>query len=279
MSGTARMGVGFHSVGLHMHPIEEAIERLAAAGYDAIEMATEQLPWASPHVTPDLSSGERRRLRRRVRDAGLAVSAVGAHVNMVEADVDGRRANLEYALGCIDLAAEMGTDVSHLLSGLAPTGVPRQEAFGWLVEGVAQCIKRGQVRGVKVGFEPVVNQLVCNVAGLQDLMKALDPLVLYVNYDPSHFQVHGDDPASAVRAFGPRIVHIHVKDAKGPPEDFQFPPLGQGEVDFPDMIAALEETGYQGYLSVEYEANAFGYVETEEVIVGHGLRFVRQLLE
>ena len=270
--------IGFHSIGLHEHPIGTVIEKVAAAGYDAIELNAETMPWAEPHVTPAFSRGERKRLRRKAADAGLIVSAVGAHVNMVEADPEKRKANVEYALGCIELAADLGTEVAHLLSGQPPTGVPRREALKWLVEGVGRCIERGQTMGVKVAFEPVATHLVCDVASLQELMESLKPSELYVNFDPSHLHVHGDDVAVAVRTFGGRIAHIHVKDASGTPDDYQFPPLGQGDVDFSGFIGAVQETGYRGVLSVEYEANAFGYQQTEEEILGGSLRFVRRLL-
>ncbi len=278
MNDARRMRIGFHSMGLHEHPIEVAIDKVAAAGYEGIELNAEVLPWASPHVTPSLSSEERKRLRRRARDAGLAISALGAHSNMVDANPERRRVNLEYILGCIDLAADMGTDVTHLISGMPPAAVPRQEAWGWLVEGMARCIERGTERGLKVGFEPVATQFVCNVAGLQQLMAALEPLVLYVNYDPSHYHVHGDDPAAAVRTFATRIAHVHIKDASGTPDDYEFPPLGEGHIDFRSVIDALRETGYQGFLSAEYEASAFGYHQSEDEVIGGSLCFMRQLL-
>ncbi len=278
MTNQMGMRIGFHSSALHSHPLEDAMDRVAAAGYDAIEFNAEDIPWAPPHVTPDLSTEQRKRLRRRARDAGIAISAVGGHISLVEADPDRRRANLDYALGCVDLAADVGAEVDHLLSGMAPEGVLPQEAWAWLVDGAARCIERGQSRGVTVGFEPVATQFVCTVGGLKRLMNALEPLALHVNYDASHYLVHGDDPADGIRTFGDRIAHVHIKDAKGVPEAYEFPPLGQGVIDFPGMISALRETDYSGFLSVEYEANAFGYVETEGDILAHGIRFVRALL-
>ena len=275
MSSTGIMGVGFHSSFLRRHPLDTAIDKVAAAGYDAIELNAEGL---HVHVSPGLSGEERKRLKLRAADAGLAISAVAAHANMVEPDTERRRDNLAYVLGCIDLAADVGAPVAHLLSGNLSPGVPSDDAWAWLVQGVARCIERGQATGVRVGFEPVVNQFVCNVAGLWELMRTLEPLTLYVNFDPSHYQVHGDDPVAAVRTFGARTVHVHVKDAMGTPGNFQFPPLGQGDVDFQGVIAALNETKYQGFLSVEHEADAFGYVETEEAVLRDSLRFVRRLL-
>ena len=272
------MRIGFHSSALHRHPIGDAIDKVAAAGFDAIEFNAEDIPWAPAHVRPSLSGEERVRLRRRAKDAGVAISAIGGHISLVEADPEVRQANLDYALGCVDLAADVGAEVDHLFSGMTPEGVPQEEAWGWLVDGAAQCIERGQAVGVTVGFEPVATQFVCTVGGLQRLMEALEPLELHVNYDASHYEVHGDDPVESVRTFGDRIAHVHVKDAKGTPEAYEFSPLGQGDINFPGMISALREIGYDGFLSVEYEANAFGYVETEEDILSNSLRFVSGLI-
>ena len=270
--------IGFHSVGLHKYLVETVIAKVAAAGYDAIELNAETLPWAQPHVTPALSAEERKSLRKKAEDAGLVVSAIGAHANMVDADSEARQANLDYATGCIELASDVGIAIAHLFSGRPSDGVSRSEMWGWLVEGTTRCIERGQALGVKVAFEAVATHLVCDVASLRELVEAVRPLELRVNFDPSHFHVHGDDVAAAVRTFGDSISYVHVKDASGTPSDYRFPPLGQGDVDFPGFMGALKETGYRGVLSVEYEADASGYHDSEEEILAGSLDFVRQLL-
>jgi sugar phosphate isomerase/epimerase len=90
------------------------------------------------------------------------------------------------------------------------------------------------------------------------------------NFDPSHLIWQGVDPAEFVRAFPDRIYHVHVKDAIVRPNgrngilgshlnfgdprrawDFRSP--GRGSVDFEEIIRALNEIGYQGPLSVEWE--------------------------
>ncbi len=38
--------IGLHSVGLHEYPIETVIQRVATAGYDAVELNAKTLPWA-----------------------------------------------------------------------------------------------------------------------------------------------------------------------------------------------------------------------------------------
>ena len=91
------------------------------------------------------------------------------------------------------------------------------------------------------------------------------------NYDPSHLGYQGVDYVKFIYTFGKRIFHMHVKDAwwgKGdgtvgvfgghttfadPRRAWDFRSPGHGDVDFERIIVALNDVGYNGPLSVEWE--------------------------
>lgn len=91
------------------------------------------------------------------------------------------------------------------------------------------------------------------------------------NYDPSHLGYQGVDYIEFIRRFGPRIFHAHIKDAwwgKGmgesgvfgghlsfgdPRRHWDFRSPGRGDIDFESVIVALNDAGYRGPLSVEWE--------------------------
>jgi len=91
------------------------------------------------------------------------------------------------------------------------------------------------------------------------------------NYDPSHLGYQGVDYVKFIRTFGSRIFHAHMKDAWwghgdgtvgvfGGHTDFgdarrfwDFRSLGHGDIKFEDVIVALNDVGYKGPLSVEWE--------------------------
>lgn len=91
------------------------------------------------------------------------------------------------------------------------------------------------------------------------------------NYDPSHLAYQGVDYIKFIRDFGKRIYHVHMKDvwwnhgdgtvgvfgghtSFGDPRRFwEFRSPGHGDVEFEDIIVALNDSGYQGPLSVEWE--------------------------
>jgi sugar phosphate isomerase/epimerase len=91
------------------------------------------------------------------------------------------------------------------------------------------------------------------------------------NYDPSHLAYQGVDYVAFIRAFGDRIFHAHMKDVWWGHGDgsagvfgghtsfgdsrrfWDFRSLGHGDVRFEDIVVALNDAGYRGPLSVEWE--------------------------
>ncbi len=91
------------------------------------------------------------------------------------------------------------------------------------------------------------------------------------NFDPSHFGYQGVDELGFLRRFSERIFNVHVKDvhweqrstpigvfgghsdfgAPGRFWDFRSP--GRGRIDFEGLIRVLQEIGYAGPLTVEWE--------------------------
>jgi sugar phosphate isomerase/epimerase len=91
------------------------------------------------------------------------------------------------------------------------------------------------------------------------------------NYDPSHLGYQGVDYVKFIRAFGPRVFHAHMKDVWWGHGDgsvgvfgghtgfgdarryWDFRSVGRGDINFEEIIVALNDVGYTGPLSVEWE--------------------------
>ena len=90
------------------------------------------------------------------------------------------------------------------------------------------------------------------------------------NFDPSHLIWQGVDPVEFIRTFADRIYHVHVKDAivtldgrsgincshlnfGDPRRGWDFRSPGRGGVNFEEIIRALNDIGYDGPLSIEWE--------------------------
>lgn len=263
----------FHSVALESLPVEEAIRFVARHGYDAIELNAETLPWARPHVTDATPPEERAKIRRAVEEAGLAISSISAHIPLASPDEAERERAVAFTKGCIDLAVDLGTDIVHGLAGELAPGQDPDEAWAALLDSVRACTEYAAQRNVRFAFEAVTGMIVHNVASLQRLLAEVPGL--YVNFDPSHLAVEGEDIPAAVATFAGKIIHCHFKDALGKPGDYKFPPLGEGEVDLGAFLQALRRNGYRGYISVEYEGHVFGYEEEVDKTADKSLKFIK----
>lgn len=267
----------FHSVGLPRRTILEAIDMVAAAGYSAIELNAETLPWAPAHVTPQTPPQDRRDIAENCRRHGLSIPAIGAHIEMVSADPGERSAAVAYVNGCTDLAVDVGSPIIHILSGPQPTAGTAAEVWRWFADAVVATTQHASNRGVVLAIEAIAGHLFHCVDDYHRLAKDLAGVPFRVNFDPSHLEVQGENPRRIVDELGDRIVNVHLKDGKGLYPDFTFPPLGQGTIDFDELVRGLRDAGYKGALSVEYEAQVYGFDESEDTILRNGAIFLDRL--
>ncbi len=125
---------------------------------------------------------------------------------------------------------------------------------------------------VKFGLEVHPTEIAFDIASTERALEAIRHHPAFgFNYDPSHLGYQGVDYVKFLRMFGDRIFHVHMKDvywSDTPTEAgvfgghlnfgdarrfWDFRSLGRGCVDFEAIIRALNEIGYEGPLSVEWE--------------------------
>lgn len=235
------------------------IESLRSVGYEGIE-------WTTAHFNPDRPLAELKDLVARTRDAGMEVSRIMAHEDLVTLDARAREERIQRTLRVIGAAGACGVATVGTMTGPAPwdPGAPKvgrdlAESAAW--EQVFGAYERfGQAArdaGVTITSEGVFGMVAHDYYTHRYLMEALDPAVHKVNLDPSHGVLYGNlDVGWVVRQWGERIGHVHLKDAVGRPVmgEFVFPMLGEGRVNWAEFFAALAEIGYRGFCSVEYES-------------------------
>jgi len=248
-------------------PSREVADALAGLGYEAVS-------WPFARVDPRTQSAEdRRRLLAETRAAGLAVSEWIVQLDFVHPDPDVRRSRIDLAAAAVRAVAELDMSAQpipapvNLFSGPAPwdPAAPRLgrdstggEAWGLVRAAFDRLVPLAQDGGVQLAVEGVFGHLVHDYYTTLELLRHYDSPALGINLDPSHGVLVGNDPPWVVRQLGSRIRHFHLKDAVGRPgmvgETFIFPLLGEGVVPWAEFFAAIDDIGYQGYLSVEFES-------------------------
>ena len=165
-----------------------------------------------------------------------------------------------------------GSSVWHLLYSFPP--VPPawiDDGFKLLAERFHPILDVFAECGVKFALEVHPTEIAFDLYTAERALEALDGRPEFgFNFDPSHLFWQGVDPVEFIRKFPDRIFHVHMKDAivkldgrtgilashlnfGDPRRGWDFRSLGRGKVNFEEIIRALNDAGYAGPLSVEWE--------------------------
>ena len=129
-----------------------------------------------------------------------------------------------------------------------------------------------KAEGVRFALEVHPTEIAFDIVSAQRAVEAVDGHEAFgFNYDPSHLGYQGVDYVKFIRTFGGRIFHAHMKDVWWGHGDgtvgvfgghtefadarryWDFRSIGHGDINFEEIIVALNDIGYQGPLSVEWE--------------------------
>jgi inosose dehydratase len=160
-------------------------------------------------------------------------------------------AQMQALLRRIDFAQQLGA--RFLLGDVSPDAQTRERrrtlvnALRWLGDYASE-------RGVRIALE-THDGLTRNGKLARGLLDEVDHAAVGFNYDTGNicYYNEGIDPAEDIREVAERVIHVHLKDTQGGKNQWQFCALGDGRVNFPQVIAALDAVGYEGPYSLEIE--------------------------
>jgi len=239
---------------LYLHyPLEESIKRIAAAGYDAIDI------WGGrPHAyRRDLTRDEITSLRCLLSETGLSIASyipaqfryptcLCSPIPVIRND------SVRYICEGIDTAAELGAPIVSVCPGHSLFGQSLKEARSCLVESLGTIGLHAQKCGIRIAIEPAdryETDLIYTTAEAVALIKEMGQAGIGVVLDNGHCQVVGESAARAARELGRYLYHVHLDDNDGLRDQHLVP--GEGKCDISSFMVALAEMGYPGYVTAE----------------------------
>ena len=222
-------------------PAKEALKAAAELGAHGV-----QIDARGDFSPARLSHTGRRQLRKILDDFRLKVAAVGFHTRGTfyhQSDLDRR---VEAAKSAMQFASELRAPVVVSQLGRIPPDRDSPERR-LLVEVLADLGRHGQRVGAllaaETGSDPSQT--------LAELIDQLPEFSLGVDLNPGKVVGAGFSPVEAAAMLGPSILLVHATDAKSDsgPRAEDLPP-GQGDVDYPALLGALDEHDYRGYFAI-----------------------------
>lgn len=221
--------------------IKVQIEVMQSEGVSALE-----LRGAEGHGILDLDGAEREEVRSRLADAGIDVFSIGSPLgkSQIADPFEPELARLDRA---IEQAVFFGAPRIRIFSFF----IPDRAWPAWrdeVLRRLGLMAERAAAAGVMLCHENESRIYGETVANCRDLLETVDSPALRAVHDAANFAAHDEESFPAgYEAVLPWLEYVHVKDwANG-----KVQPAGEGNGRFPEMLAALQQRGYDGYLSLE----------------------------
>ena len=297
-------------------PLAELAPMIKSWGYDAVELCTwgDHMDVLRGAVDQTYVAAQ----KKIISDAGLEISAISCHLqgqlvcdlnndarsdgfapDELAGNPEGKRAwgiaQVKAAARCAkNLGLKVvngftGSSIWHLIYSFPPVSPEQIQAgfddfaakFNDILDVYDEC-------GVKFALEVHPTEIAFDTVTAKMALKAIDFRKSFgFNFDPSHLEWQGIDPAKFIMAFPDRIYNVHMKDCAvtldgesgilGSYLNFgtygrgwDFRSVGRGDVNFEAIIRALNHIGYEGPLAVEWEDalmdRAFGAAESADYV-------------
>ncbi|MFI6010861.1 sugar phosphate isomerase/epimerase family protein [Streptomyces sp. NPDC051243] len=251
--------LGYGTNGLADLRLDDALALLADLGYDGVGLTLDHMH-LDP-LAPDLAT-RTRRLAQRLDALGLDVTVeTGARYvldprrkhdpSLLDPDPDARARRVDLLIRAVRIAADLGAHAVHCFSGITPPGTDPDTAWRRLAVALTPALDAATTAGIPLAVEPEPGHLLATIADFHRLRRTLgEPEHLGLTLDIGHCQcLEPLSPADCVRAVAPWLRHVQIEDMRRGVHEHL--PFGEGEIDFPPVLAALAATGYQGLTVVE----------------------------
>jgi len=252
------MLLGYNTNGLAHHDPFEALTLLAEIGYQSVAITLDHGP-LNPLASDWPANlkrlkGELRRLDlRSVVETGarfLLNPRIKHEPTLVSAAREDRQIRMDFLHRAIDAAAYLESDCVSLWSGTRHDAVSDELALERLAESLRPVLQHATNNNVTLGFEPEPGMFIDTLKSFHRLLQWIDAPHLQLTMDVGHLWCQGELPiADYIARWGERIVNVHIEDMRaGTHVHLMF---GEGEMQFPPILAALAKAGYRGALHVE----------------------------
>jgi len=227
-----------------LNELSRRMERLAALGYQGVELSARHPP---PYPAEEL-------LKVAERNGLPVVSFLSgwsySHEKLCLASPDAgvRQRAVERLRSYIDFAAPLrSVIVVGLMQGLRSDEPNGAVGADRIVECLRQAADRAAARGVTLVLEPVNHLQVGfhhTAAEAAALVERVDSSALGYMLDTIHLHIEERSVCDTILKHGTKIRHFHLCESNGAA-------FGTGAIDFPQVLAALRQSGYDGFVSVK----------------------------
>ncbi|MBE2236318.1 MAG: sugar phosphate isomerase/epimerase [Caldilineaceae bacterium] len=210
-------------------------------------------------------AAEMGKIKQQIVDAGLELAVYSIGNDFFQPERKAWEKQLADLKTGVEVANLLNVRTMRVFSGNAKPGYAFEDGFAWIVDGLAAGAHYAESHGVTLALE---NHGL--MAGRSDqvrrVIEAVGSPALRANIDTGNFLLVNQNPTEAAQDLADLAALVHLKDFRRARADetehiykaldgtaFTGAVVGQGEVELAAIVKILDDAGYAGWLSLEYE--------------------------
>jgi sugar phosphate isomerase/epimerase len=222
----------------------EQLALLAAEGISHLELRS---VWSTN--VAKLSDDQLARFRRALDGAGIRVSAIGSPIGKIPVEAP-LGPELERMRRVADAAEVFGTQIVRVFSFFVQIGEPPQRHRAQVIDRMGALASIARERGLVLAHENEKDIYGDRPQRCADLIAAVGSPALRATFDAANFVQCGVRPHDeAYPLLRPYLTYLQLKDALA--ATGEVVPAGQGDGQVRETLAALRDSGFEGYVSLE----------------------------
>jgi hexulose-6-phosphate isomerase len=180
----------------------------------------------------------------------------GWHLPLSHPDPATRDKGVADVEAALESAERMGADNILLVPAIVNAETRYEQAYERSQQAVQRLVSVAEKRRVQILIEPVWNNFLLSPREFNQYVDSFGSPWVQAYFDVGNVMAFAW-PQDWIRTLGKRIQKLHVKDFKGGPGlggsvgKGQWVNLGDGSIDWPEIVRALDEIGYRNFVTVE----------------------------
>ena len=234
------------------------MRRAKEAGFEGVELAVAE----TGELTLNSTRQDLERIVEMAKDVGIELSSLATGLlwdySLTSCDGKTREKAKDIVRRMLELAFYLGVDTILVIPGTVDVFfkpdaevVPYDLAYERSLEALKECVSTAERYKVSIGIENVWNKFLLSPLELRDFIDKIGSPYLGAYFDVGNSLLTGY-PEHWIRVLGKRIKKVHLKDFKTAVGNVNgFVDLLEGDVNWAEVMKALGEIGYDGWLTAE----------------------------
>ncbi len=216
---------------------EDLIRMAADWGLDGLDCTVYWFPDTSPQFLASL--------RKTAFKNGIQIYNAGVRVQLSQPTPELQQAQVDDIKKWVDVADRLGANQIRVFGGPIPKGASEQQAIAWAVETLKRGAEYAGSRGITIGVEDDAGLTIAAEPTIAIVRQADSPWV-GINADSGNLKADG---YAKFESMLPYATSIHLKT------EISASDGKKEKADWPRLLAMIGNSGYKGYVGLEYEGN------------------------